>query len=59
MYIVLVVVIRMMLFNVLKVASGKIVPVINETFFLSEATEASKYLEQGRTVGKVVLVVKE
>jgi len=39
------------------VEAGKIAPVIDRTFPLSEVPEAIRYLESGRTRGKVVIVV--
>ena len=42
-----------------QVESGLVVPLVNRTFPLSAAAEAMRYLEKGRTTGKVVLVVKE
>jgi len=38
-------------------AAGKIVPVIDRTFPLSQASEAIRYVESGRAHGKVVLAV--
>ena len=39
-------------------ATGSIRPLINRTFPLAEAAEAQRYLERGRTTGKVVLIVR-
>jgi NADPH:quinone reductase-like Zn-dependent oxidoreductase len=38
--------------------SGKVTPVIDRTYKLSEAAEAIRYLEKGHTRGKVVLTVE-
>ena len=37
--------------------SGKLTPVIDRTYPLSEVPEAIRYLEEGRTKGKVVITV--
>jgi NADPH:quinone reductase-like Zn-dependent oxidoreductase len=37
--------------------SGKVTPVIDRTFSLSEAPQAIQYLEQGRARGKIVITV--
>lgn len=39
-------------------ASGKVVPVIDRRYPLSEAAEALRYLEEGHAQGKIVLTVK-
>jgi NADPH:quinone reductase-like Zn-dependent oxidoreductase len=39
------------------IESGKVTPVVDRTYPLSEASEAIRYLEQGRARGKVVLTV--
>ena len=39
--------------------SGKITPVIDRQYKLSEAVEAVRYLEQGHARGKVVLTVNQ
>jgi NADPH:quinone reductase-like Zn-dependent oxidoreductase len=38
-------------------AAGKLVPVIDRTYSLSETAEAMGYLEQGHARGKVVITV--
>jgi NADPH:quinone reductase-like Zn-dependent oxidoreductase len=38
--------------------SGKMTPVIDRTYKLSEAPAALKYLEQGHARGKVVITVQ-
>ena len=38
--------------------SGKVTPVIDRTYKLSDAAEAVRYLEQGHARGKVVLTVE-
>ena len=40
------------------IESGKIAPVIDRTYPLSEAPQAIRYLEQGRARGKVVITVR-
>ncbi len=40
------------------IEAGKITPVIDKTYPLSEAAEAIRYLEQGHARGKVVLTVR-
>jgi NADPH:quinone reductase-like Zn-dependent oxidoreductase len=37
--------------------AGKITPVIDRTYPLSEVPEAIRYLEEGHTQGKVVITV--
>jgi len=37
--------------------AGKVVPVIDRCYPLSEVPEALRYLEQGRVKGKVVIAV--
>jgi NADPH:quinone reductase-like Zn-dependent oxidoreductase len=37
--------------------AGKVVPVIDRSYPLSEVPEALRYLEQGRVKGKVVIAV--
>jgi NADPH:quinone reductase-like Zn-dependent oxidoreductase len=37
--------------------AGKVKPVIDRTYPLSEAAEAIRYLEEGRARGKVVITV--
>jgi NADPH:quinone reductase-like Zn-dependent oxidoreductase len=39
------------------VDAGKLVPVIDRRFVLRDAPEAIRYLETGRTQGKVVITV--
>ena len=39
------------------VESGKVTPVIDSTYPLSEVPEAIRYLEEGHTQGKVVIRV--
>jgi NADPH:quinone reductase-like Zn-dependent oxidoreductase len=39
------------------IEAGKITPVIDRTFPLSEVPEAMRYLESGRAKGKVVITV--
>jgi NADPH:quinone reductase-like Zn-dependent oxidoreductase len=41
------------------VEAGKVTPVIDRTYSLSETAEAFRYLDQGHARGKVVIVVKE
>jgi NADPH:quinone reductase-like Zn-dependent oxidoreductase len=41
------------------IEAGKLTPVIDRTFPLSEAPQAIRYLEQGHACGKVVLTVSE
>jgi NADPH:quinone reductase-like Zn-dependent oxidoreductase len=41
------------------IEAGKLKPVIDRTFPLSEAPQAIGYLEQGHARGKVVLTVSE
>jgi NADPH:quinone reductase-like Zn-dependent oxidoreductase len=38
--------------------SGKVTPVIDRTYKLSEAAEALRYLERGHARGKVVVTVE-
>ena len=38
--------------------SGKVTPVIDRTYKLSEAAEALRYLEKGHARGKVVVTVE-
>jgi len=38
--------------------SGKVTPVIDRTYKLSETAEAMRYLEQGHARGKVVITVE-
>jgi len=38
--------------------TGKIVPVIDRTYPLSETAEAIRYLEEGHAKGKVIITVK-
>ncbi len=40
------------------IEAGKVVPVIDRRYPLSETTEAIRYLEQGHAKGKVVVVVE-
>ena len=40
-------------------AAGKVTPVIDRTYKLSETAEAIGYLETGRAKGKVVVVMVE
>jgi len=39
--------------------SGKVVPVIDKRYSLSEAPEALQYLEDGHTLGKAVITMEE
>jgi NADPH:quinone reductase-like Zn-dependent oxidoreductase len=39
------------------IEAGKLTPVIDRTFPLSEVPEAIRYLESGQAVGKVVITV--
>jgi NADPH:quinone reductase-like Zn-dependent oxidoreductase len=39
------------------IEAGKIAPVIDRTFPLSEVPEAIRYLESGQTRGKIVITV--
>ena len=39
------------------IEAGKVTPVIDRTFELSEAPEAIRYLETGRARGKIVIVI--
>ena len=39
------------------IEAGKLMPVIDRTFPLSEVPEAIRYLESGQAVGKVVITV--
>jgi NADPH:quinone reductase-like Zn-dependent oxidoreductase len=39
------------------IEAGKVTPVIDRTYALSEVPEAIRYLEQGRAAGKLVIVV--
>ena len=39
------------------IESGKVTPVIDRTYPLSEAPEAIRYLEQGNARGKVAITV--
>jgi NADPH:quinone reductase-like Zn-dependent oxidoreductase len=39
------------------IEAGKVTPVIDRTFPLSQVPEAMRYLESGRAVGKVVITV--
>jgi NADPH:quinone reductase-like Zn-dependent oxidoreductase len=39
------------------IEAGKITPVIDRTFPLSQVPEAMRYLESGQAVGKVVITV--
>jgi NADPH:quinone reductase-like Zn-dependent oxidoreductase len=41
------------------IEAGKVTPVIDRTFPLSQVPEAIRYLESGRTAGKVVITVGE
>ena len=41
------------------IEAGKLTPVIDRTYLLSEAPQAIRYLEQGHARGKVVLTVSE
>jgi len=38
--------------------AGKVTPVIDRTYQLSEVPEAIRYLEQGRARGKVVITLE-
>lgn len=40
------------------IEAGKLTPVIDRTYPLSEAAEAIRYLDQGHARGKVVLTVR-
>ena len=40
------------------IEAGKVTPVIDRAFSLSEASEALRYLEEGRTQGKIVLTIR-
>jgi NADPH:quinone reductase-like Zn-dependent oxidoreductase len=39
-------------------AAGKVVPVIDRRYSLSDVSEALRYLEEGHAQGKVVITVK-
>ncbi|HEY6678301.1 MAG TPA: NAD(P)-dependent alcohol dehydrogenase [Actinomycetota bacterium] len=39
------------------IEAGKVTPVVDRTFRLNDVTEAIRYLESGRTVGKVVISI--
>ena len=39
------------------IEAGKVTPVIDRTYPLSEASEAIRYMHEGRARGKVVVVV--
>jgi NADPH:quinone reductase-like Zn-dependent oxidoreductase len=39
--------------------AGKVVPVIDRRYPLSEAADAIRYLEEGHAQGKIVLSVKQ
>jgi NADPH:quinone reductase-like Zn-dependent oxidoreductase len=39
------------------IEAGKITPVIDRTYSLSETPDALRYLEEGHTLGKVVITV--
>jgi NADPH:quinone reductase-like Zn-dependent oxidoreductase len=39
------------------IEAGKVTPVINRTYPLSEVPEAIRYLEEGHAQGKVVITV--
>jgi NADPH:quinone reductase-like Zn-dependent oxidoreductase len=39
------------------IEAGRITPVIDRTYPLSEVPEAIRYLEEGRTQGEVVITV--
>jgi NADPH:quinone reductase-like Zn-dependent oxidoreductase len=41
------------------IEAGKVRPVIDRTFPLSQVPEAMRYLESGRAVGKVVITIDE
>jgi len=41
------------------IEAGKVTPVIDQTFPLSEVPEAMRYLESGRAAGKVVITIGE
>jgi NADPH:quinone reductase-like Zn-dependent oxidoreductase len=41
------------------IEAGKVAPVIDRTFPLSQVPEAMRYLESGRAVGKVVITIDE
>jgi NADPH:quinone reductase-like Zn-dependent oxidoreductase len=41
------------------IEAGKLTPVIDRTYPLSEAPQAIRYLEQGHARGKVVLTVSK
>jgi NADPH:quinone reductase-like Zn-dependent oxidoreductase len=40
-------------------AAGKVVPVIDRTYPLSEVPEAIRYLEEGHARGKVVITLEQ
>jgi NADPH:quinone reductase-like Zn-dependent oxidoreductase len=40
------------------IESGKVTPVIDRTFSLSEVPEAIRYLEEGHARGKIVITLK-
>jgi NADPH:quinone reductase-like Zn-dependent oxidoreductase len=39
------------------IEAGKVTPVIDRTFQLSEVPKAIRYLESGRAVGKVIISI--
>jgi len=39
--------------------AGKVVPVIDRSYSLSEVPEALRYLEEGHVLGKVVITVEQ
>lgn len=41
------------------VESGLVRPIVNVTFQLSNAADAMKYLERGKTTGKVILLIRD
>jgi NADPH:quinone reductase-like Zn-dependent oxidoreductase len=41
------------------IEDGKVTPVVDRTFALSDAADAVRYLEQGHSAGKVVVTVQE
>jgi NADPH:quinone reductase-like Zn-dependent oxidoreductase len=41
------------------IEAGKVRPVIDRTFPLSQVPEAMRYLESGRAAGKVVITIDE
>jgi NADPH:quinone reductase-like Zn-dependent oxidoreductase len=41
------------------IEAGKVTPVIDRTYPLSETPEALSYVEQGHTQGKVVITVEQ